>query len=374
MSSLAMDALIIGLIYAVAATTLTLAYKRSGRVWILRHSLILAGSNGRTYRSGRDGELVIVTLAAISALVVTYFTPDVSIVGVVAKWPWQCLAALVFVFVVIRFYSRSVIRHACDEGRKPVYCDRLRRAYDVYDVYSTCLFGVGAIILMMLLFQFLLDGAAFSAEAQALNATFEQAGRIAAEGVGLPLDQLHAVHERAQAQAEVGYGGVAMANKLLQNQFNPLFIFAGVLISINMVINYTPLRSLFMKGATVMTVIFTYAPLITIAAIALLIYLSVYDAMLATALNHLQTMTPPVALADWELSQRHAEMSAGLAEARNLFGFAKSVAGGGGGFAALVWGLEFALDKVAEKREGEKDPALVAPPRLPKRKYRPHAA
>lgn len=371
MSSFAIDALVLAGVYVIAVICLTLAYRRSGRVWVLRHAIVLSTPMGRRYRSGRDGELVIVTLATLAALVVVYFTPDVSLVGIISRWPWQAALCLAFVYGVILAYSIFVVRAAVDARHGQIYCRRLRRAYAVYNIYSTCLFGVGAIILLMLLAQFLHDGAAFRAEAASLTGLFEQA-RLGVETSGAQTPEaLRAAHAVSLAQAEVGFGGIAVANKLLQNQFNPLFIFAGTLIGINIVINYTPLKGLFMGGATVMTVIFTYAPLVLIAAIALFIYLSVYDAMLASAQAHLLAVTPPPGLGDWEMSQRHAEMVAFIAESRNLFGFGKAVAGGGGGFAILAWGIEQALAKIGEKRDQER--AAPGGPRLPSPRYRPNA-
>lgn len=373
MTSFAADAAALAAIYLVAATCLTLAYKRSGRVWVLRHCIVLPTPTGRTYRSGRDGELVILSLCTIAALVVTYFTPDVSLVGIIGRWPWQTAASLAFVYTVILLYSFSVLKEAAGAGRKPLYCLRLKRAYAVYNLYSACLFGVGALILLMLLAQFLHDGAVFQTEASNLTALFKRARDIVEAPRPPGLEAAHMAYAVSQSQAEAGFSGIAVANKLLQNQFNPLFIFAGTLIGINIVINYTALRGLFMGQATVMTVIFTYVPLILIAAMALFIYLSVYDSMLATAQAHLVATAPPPQLGDWEMAQRHAEMVAFAAESRNLFGFGKAVAGGGGGFAILLWGIEQALAKIGEQREKEHAAPLAGGVRMPSHKYRPNA-
>ena len=167
--------------------------------------------------------------------------------------------------------------------------------------------------------------------------------------------------------AESGFGHIAMAAKLLQSQFNPLFVFAGLLIGINMLINFTPLKHMFMGEAVVMTAVFTYGPLAIIGAFALAVYMGSYETLLEGALDNLRAFTPPPAVGDWELAQRHAEMVAELANSMNLFGFIRMIAGEGGGFAILAWGVQFAIEKISDKKE------TAVPLRLPSARFRPNA-
>ena len=369
MPSLAADALLIAVVYAIALTLLRASYQRSGRVWVLRHCIVLPHARRPSqwaWVEGWIGEAVILTLAAAASLVIAYFTPDISLVGLLTRWWWQALLATLTVVVVVHIYSTTVIRAAVKEGRKPVYCKRLRAAYTTYNFYSVCLFGMGAMVLLMLAAQYLSDGAAFRAEARVISDIFDLA-RVTALSSTEPDAGMQDRYVEAMTLAENGFGRIALAAKLLQSQFNPLFVFAGLLIGINMLINFTPLKHMFMGEAVVMTAIFTYGPLAIIGLFALAIYLGSYETLLESVLANVRMFTPPPGLGDWEIAQRHSEMVAELANSMNLFGFIRMIAGEGGGFAILAWGLQFALEKISDKKEA------AAPLRLPSSRFRPNA-
>jgi hypothetical protein len=367
--SLAADALLIAVVYAIALTLLRASYQRSGRVWVLRHCIVLPHArrpSQRAWVEGWIGEAVILTLAATASLIIAWFTPDISLVGLLGRWWWQTIAATILVAVIVHLYSTTVIRAAVKEGRKPVYCKRLQAAYATYNFYSVCLFGVGAMVLMMLAAQYLSDGAAFRAEARVISDIFDLA-RVAALSSTEPDAGMQDRYVEAMTLAENGFGRIALAAKLLQSQFNPLFVFAGLLIGINMLINFTPLKHMFMGEAVVMTAIFTYGPLAIIGLFALAIYLGSYETLLESVLANVRMFTPPPGLGDWEIAQRHSEMVAELANSMNLFGFIRMIAGEGGGFAILAWGLQLALEKISDKKEA------AAPLRLPSSRFRPNA-
>lgn len=369
MPSLAADALLIGVVYAIALTLLRASYQRSGRVWVLRHCIVVPNArrpSERAWVEGWIGEAVILTLAAAASLAIAYFTPDISLVGLLVRWWWQAMLATLLVVGVVQVYSTMVIRAAVLEGRKPVYCKRLRAAYATYNFYSVCLFGVGAMVLLMLAAQYLSDGAAFQAEARVIADIFDLA-RVTALSGAEPGAGLQDRYVEAMTLAETGFGRIALAAKLLQSQFNPLFVFAGLLIGINMLINFTPLKHMFMGEAVLMTAIFTYGPLTIIGIFALAVYMGSYEALMEGVLADVRAFTPPPALGDWEIAQRHAEMVTALANSINLFGFVRMIAGEGGGFAILAWGVQFALDKISDKKEA------AAPVRLPSARFRPNA-
>lgn len=356
------DWAVIGLIYLIAVYCLCRGYYHGHRAWAVKHCLITAAPpRGRAVLAGYKGEAVIAGFAAVAAMVVTFFTDDVSLVGVLERWWFLILPTLVFVYFWIREHARRTVK-TVQEVRppyRPAYVRQVRQAYKAYNFYSLCLFGTGAFILLLLAAQFLHDGRVFAEEAGRINLSFAHARALAESN--LPEDVRYA---QAVAEAEVGMSRIALSAKLLQMQFNPMFIFAGTLISINMLIRYTRLRGLFTGSAVNMTAIFTYGPLIVIGVIALLIYLNVYEVMLEEALRNLSAFSPPASLGDWALSQRHGQMVAELSNARNIFGFGKAIGGEGGGFAILVWGVQTALDKIAEGKE-------QYPVRMPFTRFRP---
>lgn len=361
MPSFVVDWGLILVLYVIALYFLGRGYHRGYRAWLVKHSIITSqASERRAIMEGYLGEAVIALFAAIAAGVVIFFTANATLTEVVARWWMWALPILVFVYVCVNRHSAGVVVAAERAGRKPAYTRQLAGAYRSYDLYSACLFGTGALILMLLLAQFLHDGAAFAAEARRIEDAFAQARSLAEGGQGDVT-----AYAQAMAQAEIGFSRIALSGKLLQIQFNPLFIFAGTLITINMLIRFSRLKSLFTGTAVNMTAVFTYGPLVLIGAVALVIYLTVYEVMLEEALETLRAFTPPPSLGEWQMSQRHGQMVAELSNARNIFGFGRAIGGEGGGFAILAWGVQTALEKIAEKK-GDKREA-----RMPLEKFRP---
>lgn len=359
MTTFLADGAVVAAAYAAALVFLFAAYNHAGPIWILRHGVITQGIGKRNVWAGQWGEAIIVTFAALSALVVIFFTANVTLIETVRSHPRAIALFILFATVCIWGHSASTVRKARAMGRREAYVRRLRDTYVRYNGYTMCLFGMGALIVAMLMAQFHHDGAIFAAQADLITGAFAEAQRLAEAGGGS-----HEGYAQAVAQAETGFSGIALAGKTLQSQFNPMFIFAGTLIVINIAINLTKMKGLFTGDAVSMTALFTYGPLVVIGAVGLLVYLNVYEVMLSDALERLRSITPPPGLGDWALSQRHAEMVVEMSNARNIFGFAQTIVGEGGGFAILAWGVQTALEKIGENNKAE-------PIRMPLRKFRP---
>lgn len=350
--------MVVAAAFLVALFFLWGGYHRGHYAWAVKHALIYRSGEKRAYWTGFTGEAVLCFFAAIAALVVIFFTADVTLVGVLERWWWVIPPILLFVWYFIQLHSKGVVEKTRKTGRSAWYVAQIRAAYRWYDFYSVSLFGMGAMIILVLLAQFFHDGAAFARDADAIQAAFSQARQIAGGGT-------EEAYRQAMAQAEIGFSKVALGHKLLQIQFNPLFIFAGTLITINILIRFSPLKGLFTGDALNMTAIFTYGPLVLIGLAGLLVYLNVYEVMLEQALVQLQAFTPPPTFGDWEMAERHGQMVTELSNARNIFGFGQAIGGEGGGFAILAWGVQTALEKIADNKREE------APPRMPLKKWRP---
>lgn len=358
MQSFLIDAGIVAVAFVIALFFLWGGYHRGHYAWAVKHALIFKVGSRRGYWSGFVGEAVLCGFAAIAACVVIFFTADTSLAAVLQRWWWVIPPVLLFVWYFIQLHSKGVVAKTIEGGRSAWYVRQVRAAYRWYDFYSVAMFGMGAFIIMMLLAQFLYDGAAFARDADAIEASFSQARQMAGGGT---LD----AYSRAMAQAEAGFSQVALGHKQLQIQFNPLFIFAGTLISINILIRFSPLKGLFTGDALNMTAVFTYGPLVLIGFAALLVYLNVYEVMLEDALAHLQAFRPPAMFGDWQMSERHGQMVIELSNARNIFGFGQAIGGEGGGFAILAWGIQTALEKIADHKADQ------TPPRMPLKRWRP---
>src|SRR5690606_29971881 len=256
MTTFLIDAAVVAAAYAAALLFLFSAYRHAGPIWILRHAVISAGNGKRNVWGGQWGEAIIVTFATVSALVVIFFTADVTLVDTVRRHPLAITAFVLFATACIWAHSGATVRKARAMGRREAYVRRLRETYVLYNGYTMCLFGMGALIVSMLIAQFHHDGLVFAGQAEVITQSFAEARRLVADGAG------HESYARAVAQAETGFSGIALAGKTLQSQFNPMFIFAGTLIVINIAINLTRMKGMFTGGAVNLTALFTYGPLV----------------------------------------------------------------------------------------------------------------
>src|SRR5690606_32318310 len=175
------DAAVVVAAYVAALAFLFAAYRHAGRVWLLRHAVITQGIDKRNVWPGEWGETIIVTFAALSALVVIFFTSDVTLFETVQTHPAAIAGFLLLATLCIWGHSGSTVRKARAMGRREAYVRRLRDTYVRYNGYTMCLFGMGALIVAMLIAQFQHDGEAFARQAELITGAFAEAQRLAGQ-------------------------------------------------------------------------------------------------------------------------------------------------------------------------------------------------
>ena len=85
------DAAVVAVAYATALVFLFAAYRHAGPVWVLRHAVITQGIDKRNVWAGEWGEMIIVSFAAVAALMVIFFTNDVTLIETV---PSTCIPSI----------------------------------------------------------------------------------------------------------------------------------------------------------------------------------------------------------------------------------------------------------------------------------------
>ena len=81
------DAAVVAAACFAALVFLFSACRRAGPLWLLRHAVVTQGNDKRKVWPGEWGKTVIVTFAAISALVVIFFTGDVTLIETAGNHP-----------------------------------------------------------------------------------------------------------------------------------------------------------------------------------------------------------------------------------------------------------------------------------------------
>lgn len=332
--------------YAVGVVFLLLGYVFAGPVWVERHSIQLSGPGVPRRVSGFWGEWFLFTACAAVAATVRAFT-DVKIVSDVLA-PHAPIAIGVFatVLILVLLYSFSVVSGAKREGKDRLYCARLRAAYLPYAVYSAILFAGGIMVLALLGVEFAHDQQTFDAQADAVGRSVSAAVATASSGADPAQAARHAL-----TYLEDAIGDIAVSQNILQDQMNPVFIFAAVIFFVNILIVLSPIRSAFMQGAIDLTHILTGIAVGGILIAGFVSYFASYANLIQDTLTRMADARPSAGLGEWELSQRFNEMVVQLNRSRNLLGFAQAIGGEGSGLALFAAAIQFTVERIPSRAE-----------------------
>jgi hypothetical protein len=330
------DLYLLAAIYVIAVGFLLWAYVLAGQVWVERHSVHYKTETGMARVSGFWGEWVLFTACACVVVVALLFT-SVDFSEMMARNWGNVGIGFVAVFLIYLVYAWSVVRAARNAGALPEYRHRLRNAYVSYAVYSVLFFAFGALVVVLLGFEFFEDKVAFDHEMRGVFAALDQAKAYSATG------QLDA----SLAFIEDANGRMAIATNQLQDQLNPTFLFAACVFLLNILIAATPIKNAFMSGAKAITQVTTAIAIGGIIVMGMLVYFGSYAVMIDTALLRIDEIRPNPAAGAWEAMQRYNQIVVDLSAKKNLLGFAGAMGGEGSGIAAFAGGIQFTVDRVS---------------------------
>ncbi len=337
--------------YAVGVFFLMMGYVAGGPVWVERHSIYLAGPGKRRRVSGFWGEFFLFTACAGVAAIVRAFTDTAIVADVLAPhWP-LALAVVAGVTSIVLIYSSSVVTGAKKDGKDKKYTGHLRGAYIWYAPYSAIIFAGGLMVLGLLSVEFMHDQRVFDAQAEIVEQSVANAIAVARA----PGDALAAARG-ALTYLEDAIGEIAVSQNILQDQMNPVFIFAAVIFAVNILIVLSPIRSAFMQGAIDLTHILTAIAVAGILIAGFVSYFLSYAQVIQETLIAMDAVRPPASLGAWELSQRYNEMVVDLNRSRNLLGFVQAIGGEGSGLALFAAAIQFTVEKIPQRERAEGAP------------------
>lgn len=328
-----MNGLLLSWLAAVASVSL--AYWIAGPIWIERHSLRYRMS-GRMHRaSGAVGEITLLTFGAAMLVSIDLASQDSSLDGLFTSWPLQMALAFAFVLPFIWIHGARTGLAA-----PPAQKTTLVRTYMVYGVFSTIFFYGGVCMMALLAQQYMLD--------------YNNVQTLSAAALA-PLTGEFANADEVQRALEFSYLDAQTLLARVEDSMSPTFVFAAGIFAINLAIRLTPLRTLYMKNAVLMTHLMTMLAIVAILAAGAWAYVGNYAAFIDTYLERLHAVREAVAANGLQHFDRYTDIVVSMTNQKTLLGFITRLSNEWGGLAAILGIAQWAAQQFS-RPEGEASP------------------
>ncbi|MEO1964078.1 hypothetical protein [Hyphomonas sp.] len=326
--------------WLTAVATVVLAYVIAGPIWVKRHSLRFRV--GKTVRrtSGAYGEIAIVSFAAAMVWLIDSAGKDVSLASLIMDHPVPVGVAAIVVGLVVYIHGiRTAFAAEPDERW------RLFFTYLVYGIYSLIVFAVGAVVVALLVMQAIADTQNLSSLADAAIA-----GLPAGPGVGNG-DLIRSI--------EFSYLDMQSLLSVAEESMTPVFMFMAGIFAINLAIRLTPLRSLFINNAVLLTMISTLIGLMAVLAVGIWTYVGNYSAVITQYVDAMAALRPQAAKMHPDYVIRYSEIMVEMMDQKSLLSFVTRISSEWGGVAAAL-GLAQWVAQQFNRPEADESPGEIA--------------
>ena len=323
--------------WLLAIATVVLAYVIAGPIWVKRHSLRFRVGRSVRRTSGAWGEIAIVTFAAAMVWMIDSAGKDVSLGGIIMRWPVATLAAAVAVGLVVYVHGiRTAFAAEADERW------RLFFTYLVYGIYSLIIFAGGAAVVALLVVQSVSDTQHLSALADAAIANLP---------TGAAPDQTDLMRS-----IEFSYLDMQELLSEAEDSMTPVFVFMAGIFAINLAVRLTPLRSLFINNAVLLTMVSTLIGLLSVLAVGAWTYVGNYSAVINDYVDALTALREPASQMRPFYVMRYSEIAVEMLDQKSLLSFVSRISSEWGGIAAAL-GLAQWVAQQFNRPEAEESPA-----------------
>ena len=330
-------------LWALASLSLLCGYWAGRDAWWVRFRVRMDVGFGPKTLSGFWSEWALITYVALLVLLVEALTPAIDLTGLVTQtWPFfPIMFAVTFGLVVMHelIEVRSARRaHSGD----PVFVRELGRGYAPYTVFSTIIFCMFFMAALLVVYQFMADKQNFARQRAVLEMAF--AAWHGREGTGAPV--------------AVGMGEIERINGLLSaaiyaitEQVNTVLIVLYCVLLINLLIEFTPLRTAYSPNALIWTHAVVVAALLLVCATAAYLYATEYLGMIQRTIAELSRLEPRVRSESWEGTKRYYELLADLRTKQGFTGFILTISAGRGGVAFFGTALQMIYSTISSGRQ-----------------------
>jgi hypothetical protein len=321
--------------WVAAVLSVSVAYWIAGPIWIERHSLRYRLGAQMHRCSGAVGEIALLTAGAAMVAGIDLASDQSSLEELFTSWPGVLLGGLLFVLPFIWIHGvRTGL--AAPEGQKP----RLVSTYLVYGVFSTVFFYGGVLMMAILARQYVVD-----------NATVRGLADVALAPLAGDLSTPDAV----QRALEFSYLDAQTLLSHVEDSMSPTFVFAAGIFAINLAIRLTPLRSLYMKNAVLMTHLMTLLAIVVILVAGAWAYVWNYAHFIDEYLRRLHEVRGAVAAHGMEHFSRYTDIVVSMTDQKTLLGFITRLSNEWGGLAAILGIAQWSVEQFA-RREAAASP------------------
>ncbi|WP_321488884.1 hypothetical protein [uncultured Hyphomonas sp.] len=327
--------------WLAAIVTVVLAYIIAGPIWVKRHSLWFNVGKQRRRVSGMYGEIAIVSFAAGMVWLIDSAGKDVSLGGLMADHPAFTLGAAIVVGLVVYVHGiRTAFAAEPDERW------RLFFTYLVYGIYSLTVFAIGAVVVALLVTQAISD-------TQTLSGLADKAiGGLPAGIAGSDADLIRSI--------EFSYVDMQSLLSEAEDTMTPVFMFMAGIFAINLSIRLTPLRSLFINNAVLLTMISTLIGLLAVVAVGTWTYVGNYSAVISQYVDALEDLRGQAETMRPFYVMRYSEILVEMLDQKSLLSFVSRISSQWGGVAAGL-GLAQWIAQQFNRPEAEESPGEIAP-------------
>lgn len=326
--------------WLVAIATVVLAYIIAGPIWVKRHSLRFRVGKSVRRTSGAYGEIALVTFAAAMVGLIDSAGRDVSLGGLIMDHPVATLASAIGVGLVVYIHGiRTAFAAEPDERW------RLFFTYMVYGIYSLIIFAGGAVVVGLLVAQAMSDTATLSGLAQTGIANLPSGAGVKEADLIRGLEFSYLDMQTLLSEAE--------------DSMTPVFVFMAGIFAINLAVRLTPLRSLFINNAVLLTMVTTMIGLLAVLAVGAWTYVGNYSAVITEYVDALARLRPQAEQMRPFYVMRYSEIMVEMLDQKSLLSFVTRISSEWGGVAAAL-GLAQWVAQQFNRPEADESPAEAA--------------
>lgn len=310
--------------WLIASLSVFVSYWAGGRAWRERFGVTMDLGRGARKMSGVWAEWALITYVALLVALVDKLTPAGSIMTISSN-PLPHFAAVFLgtaVLVVIH-ETWEVVEARRTPQSYPEHARHLAFGYAPYTLFSTIMFCFCFLAAALIVDQFQAEQAKFLEHRVVLESAYDDLNfndpKKDARSIMISVERIN--------------GLLSTTVYLITDQINSVLILLYCVLAINLLIEFTPMRSAYSPAAVVWTHAVVAATLILVVGIAAYIYSTAYLDLLQRALEKLSAVENRVVSDGWEGARRYYEVVTELRGKQGFTGFILTLTTGRGGVA-----------------------------------------